>query len=169
MDGKEKALGARVLMRAMQAPTRWIAARMRPAITARSWPGCSCSGYGFDVVQDKIDTTQAGILDPLKVVRTALETGASTGDGPGRYGALNSPPSAIRRSIPMKFSVTIFRPACGGATYRVIAPPFSPRRTLRAALLHAPELRDRKSPYPSPDEAPGTPQPLGTVGNAGKR
>ena len=35
---------------------------------------------GFDVVQDKItDMTEAGILDPLKVVRTALETGASTG------------------------------------------------------------------------------------------
>jgi chaperonin GroEL len=80
-DGKGEALGVRVLMRAMQAPTEWIvrnAARDPRPILARLRQ--SPPGSGFDVVQDKIvDMTEAGILDPLKVVRTALETGVSTG------------------------------------------------------------------------------------------
>ena len=81
LDGKMEALGVRVLMRAMQAPTEWIVRNAahdpRPILAKlRESP----PGYGFDVVQDKItDMTEAGILDPLKVVRTALETGASTG------------------------------------------------------------------------------------------
>ena len=75
------ALGVRVLMRAMQAPTEWIirngAENPRPILAhLREAP----PGHGYDVVQGKIvDMTEAGILDPLKVIRTALETGASTG------------------------------------------------------------------------------------------
>ena len=52
-----------------------------PRTRALSWPLREAPpGHGYDVVQDKIvDMTEAGILDPLKVIRTALETGASTG------------------------------------------------------------------------------------------
>jgi chaperonin GroEL len=68
-------------MQAMQAPTEWIIRNAghdpRPILaTLRESP----PGYGFDAVQGRIaDMAEAGILDPLKVVRTALETGASTG------------------------------------------------------------------------------------------
>jgi chaperonin GroEL len=78
---REEALGVRVLMRAMEAPTEWIvrnAGRDPKAILAklREAP----PGYGFDAISDRIvDMVEAGILDPLKVVRLALETGASAG------------------------------------------------------------------------------------------
>ena len=75
------ALGVRVLMKAMQAPTEWIvrnASGNYKAILAKLRQ--SPPGYGYDAVeQEIIDMTEAGILDPVKVVRTALETGASAG------------------------------------------------------------------------------------------
>jgi chaperonin GroEL len=77
----DEALGVRALMTALQAPTEWIvrnAGRDHKAILAklRALP----PGQGYDAVRDEIaDMTEAGILDPLKVVRTALETGASAG------------------------------------------------------------------------------------------
>lgn len=80
-EGRDEALGVRVLMKALQAPTEWIvrnAAHDPRPILARLRE--SPSGYGFDVVSGKImDMTEAGVLDPLKISRTALETGASTG------------------------------------------------------------------------------------------
>jgi chaperonin GroEL len=80
-EDKDEALGVRVLMGALQAPTEWIIRNAgldpRPILARlREAP----PGHGYDVVQGKImDMTEAGILDPLKVVKTALETGASTG------------------------------------------------------------------------------------------
>jgi len=75
------ALGVRVLIRALQAPTEWIVrnAGQDPkrilALLRKSPPG-----YGYDAVNDRIvDMVEAGILDPLKVVRTALDTGVSAG------------------------------------------------------------------------------------------
>jgi chaperonin GroEL len=77
----DQAVGVRVLMKAMQAPTEWIvrnASADHKAILARLRQ--SPPGYGFDAVEGRIaDMAEAGILDPLKVVRTALETGASAG------------------------------------------------------------------------------------------
>ncbi|MDQ3702869.1 MAG: chaperonin GroEL [Chloroflexota bacterium] len=80
-EGRDEALGVRVLMKALQAPTEWIvrnaAQDPRPILAQlRQSP----AGHGFDVVSGKImDMTEAGVLDPLKVIRTALETGTSTG------------------------------------------------------------------------------------------
>jgi chaperonin GroEL len=80
-SGQAVALGVRVLMRALEAPTAWIvrnAGQDHRAIlaTLRESP----PGYGYDAVAERIvDMAAAGILDPLKVVRTALETGASAG------------------------------------------------------------------------------------------
>lgn len=80
-EGRDEALGVRVLMKSLQAPTEWIvrnAAHDSRPILARLRE--SPAGHGFDVVSGQImDMTEAGVLDPLKVVRTALETGASTG------------------------------------------------------------------------------------------
>lgn len=77
----DAALGVRILMKAMEAPTEWIvrnAARDHKAILAKLRE--SPPGHGYDAMQDRIvDMTQGGILDPLKVVRTALETGVSGG------------------------------------------------------------------------------------------
>lgn len=80
LDG-DIALGVRILMKAMEAPTEWITRNAgqdprRIMARLREAP----PGYGYDAVRDTItDMTEAGILDPLKVVRTALETGASAG------------------------------------------------------------------------------------------
>ncbi len=75
------ALGVRVLMRALQAPAEWIVRnagrdpKRMLALLRESPPG-----YGYDAVNDRIvDMVEAGILDPLKVVRTALDTGVSAG------------------------------------------------------------------------------------------
>jgi chaperonin GroEL len=80
-ESKDEALGVRVLIRALQAPTEWIvrnASHDHRPILARLRE--SPAGFGFDAVRGEImDMTEAGILDPLKVIRTALETGASTG------------------------------------------------------------------------------------------
>jgi chaperonin GroEL len=80
-ESKDEALGVRVLIRALQAPTEWIvrnASHDHRPILARLRQ--SPPGYGFDAVRGEIlDMSEAGILDPLKVIRTALETGASTG------------------------------------------------------------------------------------------
>lgn len=78
--GGDEQMGVEILARALEAPTRQILQnggftpnpllaelRQRPA------------GYGFDVIDGEIvDMREAGIVDPLKVVRTALETAVST-------------------------------------------------------------------------------------------
>ncbi|MGH2368451.1 MAG: TCP-1/cpn60 chaperonin family protein, partial [Chloroflexota bacterium] len=80
-ESRDEALGVRILMQALQAPTEWIvrnAAQDPRSILAklREAP----PGHGYDAIQLRVvDMAEAGILDPLKVVRTALETGASTG------------------------------------------------------------------------------------------
>ncbi len=78
---RDEAIGVRVLMRAMEAPAEWIirnAGKDYKSLLAklREAP----PGHGYDAVGEEIvDMKEAGILDPLKVVRTALETGASAG------------------------------------------------------------------------------------------
>ena len=80
-ESKDVGLGVRILMRAMEAPTEWIIRNAdkdpkRLLAQLRTAP----PGHGYDAVDDKVvDMTEAGILDPLKVVRIALETGASAG------------------------------------------------------------------------------------------
>jgi chaperonin GroEL len=77
----DEALGVKILMRAMEAPTEWIVRNAgqdpkRILGALREAP----PGHAYDAVQEQIlDMTEAGVLDPLKVIRTALETGASTG------------------------------------------------------------------------------------------
>jgi chaperonin GroEL len=78
---REEAVGVRVLMRAMEAPTEWIArnaARDHRPILAKLRG--SPPGYGYDAIEDRIaDMSEAGILDPLSVARGALEFAVSAG------------------------------------------------------------------------------------------
>ena len=78
---RDEAIGVRVLIQAMEAPTEWIArnaARDHRAILAKL--RTAAPGHGYDAIGDRItDMTEAGILDPLKVVRGALEFGVSAG------------------------------------------------------------------------------------------
>lgn len=78
---RDEAIGVTVLIGAMEAPTEWIirnSARDHRAILARL--RLSPPGHGYDAVGDRIaDMTEAGILDPLKVVRGALEFAVSAG------------------------------------------------------------------------------------------
>ncbi|MSQ43787.1 MAG: chaperonin GroEL [Chloroflexi bacterium] len=78
---RDEAIGVKVLIGAMEAPTEWIirnSARDHRAILARL--RMSPPGHGYDAVGDRIiDMTEAGILDPLKVVRGALEFAVSAG------------------------------------------------------------------------------------------
>jgi chaperonin GroEL len=68
-------------MRAMEAPTEWIvrnAGQDYKRVLAHL--RLSPPGFGYDAVSNEIvDMREASVLDPLKVVRTALETGASAG------------------------------------------------------------------------------------------
>lgn len=79
LEGDEQ-MGVEILARALEAPTRQILQNggfdPTPLIAElRQRP----PGYGFDVIGGEIvDMWQAGIVDPLKVVRTALETAVST-------------------------------------------------------------------------------------------
>jgi chaperonin GroEL len=79
LDGDER-MGVEILAQALEAPTRQILhnggfvpnpliaeLRQRPA------------GWGFDVINgEMVDMWEAGIVDPLKVVHTALDTAVST-------------------------------------------------------------------------------------------
>lgn len=76
----DEAMGVEILAQALEAPTRQILLNggfsPNPILAElRQRP----PGWGFDVVEGEIvDMWQAGIVDPLKVVRTALETGVSS-------------------------------------------------------------------------------------------
>jgi chaperonin GroEL len=79
LDGDER-MGAEILARALEAPTRQILQNggfaPNPLIAElRRRP----PGWGFDVIGGEIvNMWDAGIIDPLKVVRTALEAATST-------------------------------------------------------------------------------------------
>lgn len=79
LDGDEK-MGVEIIARALEAPTRQILVNggfaPNPLIAElRRRP----AGHGFDVIGGEIvDMWEAGIVDPLKVVSTALETAVST-------------------------------------------------------------------------------------------
>ena len=78
LDGDE-ATGARIIGEALSAPTRLIAenAGYEGAIVVREVESASGS-HGFDVVAGEItDLIAAGVIDPVKVTRAALQNAAS--------------------------------------------------------------------------------------------
>jgi chaperonin GroEL len=75
----EQAIGVRIVRRAMQEPLRWIArnAGAEPAVVADK-VGEKKGSFGFDARRGEYcDLVQNGIIDPTKVVRTALQNAAS--------------------------------------------------------------------------------------------
>jgi chaperonin GroEL len=78
LDGDE-ATGARILRKALEAPTRQIAVNSGAdagVVVERMRAGQGA--YGFDAARGQfVDLVEAGIIDPAKVVRSALENAVS--------------------------------------------------------------------------------------------
>ena len=77
-DGDERT-GVQILKRALEAPTRQIAENSAVdggVVVARMLDGKG--NYGFDAGRKEyVDLVEAGIIDPTKVVRVALENAVS--------------------------------------------------------------------------------------------
>jgi chaperonin GroEL len=76
----DEAMGVEILVRALEAPTRQILVNggfaPNPIVAEIE---NSAAGRGFDVISGEfVDMWDAGIIDPLLVVRAALQTALST-------------------------------------------------------------------------------------------
>jgi len=78
LEGDEK-VGVQILKRALEEPARQLAenAGFEGAVIVERLKG-EKPGIGFDVVQEKfVDMFEAGIIDPTKVTRSALQNAVS--------------------------------------------------------------------------------------------
>jgi len=78
-DSPEEERGIEIVRGALEAPIRQLAlnAGYEPARVMREVRKAK-AGWGFDLVKGElVDMFEAGIIDPVKVVKTALENGAS--------------------------------------------------------------------------------------------
>ena len=81
LEGDERT-AARLLRTALEAPTRQIAtnAGKEGAVIVAAIRARGSAGYGWDAAADAyVDMFKAGIVDPVKVVRSALENAVSIG------------------------------------------------------------------------------------------
>ena len=82
LEGDERT-GARILIRALEEPARQIAANAgaEGSVVVNAIKNRNDGKYGFDAATDKYvdDMFAAGIVDPAKVTRTALQNAASIG------------------------------------------------------------------------------------------
>ncbi len=79
LDGDEKT-GARIIAKALEAPIRQIAANagLDGSVILEKVRSSGKTGYGFDAYKEEYcDMVSAGIVDPAKVTRSALENAAS--------------------------------------------------------------------------------------------
>ena len=79
LEGDE-ATGAKIVLRALEAPVRQIAANagIDGGIVANNIMSAKKANYGFDAQKEVYcDMVKAGILDPTKVTRSALQNAAS--------------------------------------------------------------------------------------------
>ena len=79
VDGDEKT-GVRIIAKALEAPIRQIAANagLDGSVILEKVRNSGKVGYGFDAYKEEYcDMVSAGIIDPAKVTRSALENGAS--------------------------------------------------------------------------------------------
>ena len=80
VENSDQEAGVRILIRALQAPIRQIAenAGVDGAVIAGKVLEQKDHNFGFDAQNEKyVDMVKAGIIDPTKVVRTALQDAAS--------------------------------------------------------------------------------------------
>ncbi len=79
LDGDELT-GAKIVIRALEAPVRQIAANagIDGGIVAHTIINAGDANYGYDAAKERYcDMVEAGILDPTKVTRSALQNAAS--------------------------------------------------------------------------------------------
>ena len=79
VDGDEKT-GVRIIAKALEAPIRQIAANagLDGSVILEKVRNSGKNGYGFDAYKEEYcDMVAAGIIDPAKVTRSALENAAS--------------------------------------------------------------------------------------------
>ena len=79
VEGDEKT-GVRIVAKALEAPIRQIAANagLDGSVILEKVRNSGKTGYGFDAYNETyVDMISAGIVDPTKVTRTALENAAS--------------------------------------------------------------------------------------------
>ena len=76
----DQATGAAILSKALEEPLRCIAANSsrEGSVVVNKVRECPV-GVGYDALKDELDVNlvERGIIDPLKVTRSALENGAS--------------------------------------------------------------------------------------------
>jgi len=76
----DEATGVAILKRALEEPLRCISTNSgREASVVVNWVRESKAGIGYDALKDEMDINmvEKGIVDPLKVARSALQNGAS--------------------------------------------------------------------------------------------
>ena len=79
LEGDQK-LGADILKRALEEPLRQLVrnAGLEGSVVVDTLSRETRANYGFDVMSESyVDLVQAGIIDPAKVTRSALENAAS--------------------------------------------------------------------------------------------
>ncbi len=79
LEGDEKT-GAKIILRALEEPIRQIAANagLEGSVIIENIKRANKAGYGFNAYSEEyVDMISAGIVDPTKVTRSALENAAS--------------------------------------------------------------------------------------------
>ncbi len=79
LEGDQK-LGANILKRALEEPVRQLVANagLEGSVVVEELRNQNKKNWGFDVMSEQyVDLVQAGIIDPAKVTRTAVENAAS--------------------------------------------------------------------------------------------
>ena len=79
LSGDERT-GAEIILRAIEEPVRQIAknAGLDGSVILNNIVRCKNPNYGFDAYKNKyVDMVEAGIIDPTKVTRSALQNAAS--------------------------------------------------------------------------------------------
>jgi chaperonin GroEL len=80
VDREDEQVGVEILRKALEFPIRYIAqnAGAEGSIVVEKVRGNKTSGYGYNAQTDKFeDLVESGVIDPTKVVRTALQNAAS--------------------------------------------------------------------------------------------
>jgi chaperonin GroEL len=79
LEGDQK-VGAEIVRRAVEAPMRWIAtnAGVEGSIVVQKVKESKDAGFGYNAATDVYeDMVKAGVIDPTKVVRSALQNASS--------------------------------------------------------------------------------------------
>ena len=79
-DNADEVTGVKIVLKAIEAPIRQIAANagMEGSVIIDAIERAGKPGYGFNfATEEYVDMAEAGILDPTKVTRSALQNAAS--------------------------------------------------------------------------------------------